>query len=82
MVFKVLKYNKWQIETTVINNDDTAECSNNHPNRAAIERDKALEDDGNGEAGEAAGEERQGLLAECREGAVHSPNVVRHVENG
>lgn len=33
MVFKVLKYNKWQMETTVMNYDDPAECLNNHPER-------------------------------------------------
>ena len=56
--------------------------------RAAIERDKALEDDE--DAAEAAGaEERQGLLSECREGAdsrlrnaATSPPMMRHADNG
>ena len=50
--------------------------------RARADEHGLKEDDANGEAGEGTGEERQGLLAECREGAVHSPNVVRHVDNG
>ena len=59
--------------------------------RAAIERDKALEDDEDaGATAEAAGaEERQGLLSECREGAdsrlrnaATSPPMMRHADNG
>ena len=55
--------------------------------RAAIERDKALEDDEDAVAAEA--EERQGLLSECREGAdsrlrnaATSPPMMRHADNG